>query len=272
MDSVIEHYGRESLGERILEALRRSGKDLDHLVAEDLVAVDAFHIRGYEATAELARRARFACDLRVLDVGCGVGGSSRYLAAVFGCDVIGVDLTPEYVSVARMLSERVGLAGRTTFQEGSALELPFDDESFDAVWTQHAQMNIPHKERFYAEIARVLRQGGKLAFHDVFAGDVAPAHFPVPWAGTLSLSALARPDDVRSLLESLSLEVLDWEDQSASSLEWLRAAGERLRASGPSPLGLHVVMGEDAPQKFGNMVRNLEERRIAVFQAVLVKK
>ncbi len=270
-ESVENHYRAANLEQSILEALRATGKDIDALRLADLAPVDEFHIRGREATEELAELADVPPHWLVLDVGSGIGGSARYLAETSGCHVTGIDLTAEYCRAATRLSELVGLADRTEFRQGSALDMPFENASFDLVWTEHAQMNIADKARLYSEIARVLRPGGAFIFHDIFQGDHGEPHFPVPWANAPSISALMAVDQVRSCLEAVGLVVERWDDRSQLSLEWFRATTERLEKEERSPLGLHLLMGEDAGTKLANMVRNLEEDRIVVYRARLRK-
>jgi sarcosine/dimethylglycine N-methyltransferase len=265
---VERHYAREAILESILSALRQQGKDPQHLTPSDLAPVDAFHTRGRAATIELAQRASLKPGLRVLDVGCGLGGSVRYLAAEHRCRVVGVDLTKEYVEVARALAELVGLQDSVEFRQASALGLPFDDGAFDVVWTEHVQANVADKPAFYAEIARVLAPRGRLVFHDVMQGGGGQAHFPVPWAEDGAISFLVSPDVVRQILEGLGFTVLDWQDRSRESLDWFSRAVERLTQSGPPPLGLHLLMGDTARAKVENVARNLREGRIVVVQAV----
>lgn len=266
--AVESHYAQGGLLEDILRALREMGKDPDHLEPADLAPVDEFHIRGREATIELARRASIQPGERVLDVGCGLGGSVRYLAAEHGCRAVGIDLTRDYVEVAQALADRVGLANSVEFRQASATDLPFPDGSFDVVWTEHVQMNIADKRSFYSGIARVLRPGGRLAFHDVFQGPGGEVHFPVPWALDASINFLGDPEAVRKILEDLGFSILDWEDKSRHSLEWFAAVQEKLQRSGPLPLGLHLLMGSTSKFKIKNVVRNLREARLLVFQAV----
>lgn len=270
MDPVAQHYQVGTIGERILDALERSGKDCERLTPLDLAAVDEFHIRGREATEELARVAELDPSTRVLDVGCGLGGSCRYLATAYGCTTTGVDLTPEYIETARMLSSRVGLTATTDFREGSALELPFEDESFEAVWTEHVQMNIADKPSFYKELARMLRPGGKLLFHDIFRGKRGQVQFPVPWAHSEAISHLAPPTQVREILGELGLRELHWQDKTEASLAWFRAVLEKMRTGEAPAVGIHLLMGDTAPIKLQNIAKNLEEGSIAVVQAVLV--
>jgi ubiquinone/menaquinone biosynthesis C-methylase UbiE len=271
-EPVEQHYGRGRILDSILGALRATGKDLDRLQPEDLAPVDEFHVRGREATVELARRAALEPASRVLDVGCGLGGSARYLAAEYQCRVDGIDLTQEYVDVSNALAGMVGLSDRVACRQASALEVPFGDATFDVVWTEHVQMNIADKPSFYGEIARVTRPGGILLFHDIFAGTGGPPHFPVPWAEEPSISFLAPPEQVRNTLERLGFVIHDWEDKTEASLQWILAAIERMKASGPAPLGTHLLMGETARSKFENVIRNLREGRIAVYQAYAVKR
>jgi SAM-dependent methyltransferase len=263
---VIRHYTVDDLGRRILAALEGAGVDLDRLTIEDLAGVDAFHIRGRQATHELAALARIAGGDSVLDAGCGIGGSGRYLAATFGCHVTGVDLTAEYVEVARMLSERVGLADRVDFRQGSVLDLSFEDGSFDVVWTEHAQMNIADKPAFYRELFRVLKPGGTLAFHDIFAGPGGELRFPVPWAPDDSISHLVTIEELRGALAAAGFSQLVWEDRTAASTAFFRALAQR----GPAAVGLHLLM-DDAKNRFANMLPNLEEGRVCVVQAVMRK-
>ena len=271
VEHVARHYGVSRLLDSILESLSADGKDLARLTPDDLAPVDEFHIRGREATVELARLAQASPGRRVLDVGSGLGGSSRYLAANHGCRVTGVDLTPEYCEVAAELSRRVGLDGLTEFRCASALDLPFEDDSFDLAWTQHVQMNIENKPGFYEEIHRVLRPGGRLVFYDVLSGPGGQHYLPVPWAEDSSMSFLIAPEDLRALLEETGFRVVHWLDTTEAAHQWFLSVLEN-RAKGLTPnLGLHLLTGETGPAKFENVERSLRERRVTVFQGALEK-
>lgn len=270
-NSVENHYGRGEILDSILHVLREMGKDVTKLALTDLAPVDEFHIRGREATVELANQAAMKPGLRVLDVGSGLGASVRYLASEHRVRATGIDLTKEYVDVARALADLVGLRDSVVFHQSSALDMPFDNGSFDVVWTEHVQMNIADKRAFYAEIARVLVPRGRLVFHDILQGNGGLLHFPVPWAEEHSISLLTTPEAVRKILETLGFRILNWEDKSRQSLDWFVAVVEKLKLSGPTPLGLHLLMGNTAKAKFENNVRNLQEGRFVVFQAVAEK-
>ena len=271
--SINEHYRGSNLGANILAGLRRAGKDPDNITYVDLAPVDQFHTRGKDATLELAQMAGLKAGQRVTDVGGGLGGSARVLAAEHGCQVMVLDLTEEYCRVGEMLTARTGLADRVTFQVGSALDMPFEDGSFDVAWTQHSGMNIPDKERLYAEIARVLRPGGRLALHEIVAGEKQPIVFPVPWATTQEMSFLRPVEEMRSLIRDAGFREVAWVDVSRlTQEEWERnRMAEAAEPSGPPPIGLHLIFDERLDLEFKNLERNLDEGRIAIIEAVFDK-
>jgi ubiquinone/menaquinone biosynthesis C-methylase UbiE len=271
LPTVAQHYGRSGLLDTITDGLRALDKDLDNLTPADLAPIDEFHIRGREATLELAALAGIERGCHALDVGAGLGGSSRFLATEFHCQVKGVDLTPEYCDVATSLSDLVGLSARTEFHCASALETPFEGDSFDLAWTQHVQMNIEDKPALYREIVRVLRPGGRFVFHDILAGPGGPPHLPVPWASEAGQSFLIAPEDLRALLESVGFAVHAWVDTTKASHDWFLAGIEQRKKDGAPPLGIHLLMGDTAKAKIENVARNLNDDRITVFQAVCEK-
>lgn len=270
--TVETHYGLAGLGDAILAAFTKAGKDLDHLTPEDLAIVDEFHVRGRAATAEVARLAKIASEDTVLDVGCGIGGPSRHLAAEFGCHVTGLDLTEEYCSVAAMLTEKTGLAGKIDYRHGDALAMPFADRSFDVVWTQHVSMNISDRPGLYAEMHRVLKPGGRLAIYDVVAGGGGDLYFPVPWAREPSISFLLSGAEMRELLENTGFKVSAWRDATPPALEWFESVSATAAPGGAGSLGLGLLLGDDLAAMVANMRRNLEEDRVALVQTVLVRE
>lgn len=265
------HYARPNLLQLILDGLRELGKDPDNLQPKDLSAVDEFHIRGWEATAETARLADLAPGSHVLDVGSGIGGPSRHLATAFGLRVAGVDLCAPYCEVATDLARRTGLSDRVAYHHGDATSLPFPDASFDASWTQHASMNIEDKPALYREMARVVKPGGRVVIYDIHGTDGPAPHFPVPWARVPELSFLCTADGIRAHLASQGLEPLEWRDDSAAASAWFLARMKDAAERGPQPLGLHVLLGPDWPAMAANIARNLDEGRIAVLQTVWKK-
>ena len=237
----------------------------------DLAPADEFHIRGREATVELAARDWLAPGLHVLDIGCGLGGSARYLADEHQCLVTGIDITQKFLDAAKVFTDLVGLSHRVRFRRGSAVAMPFEDQSFDVVWSEHTQMNVADKRALLGEIARVLRPGGRLFFHDIFQGDAQPLHYPVPWAEDRSIDFLITPDESREILAESGFSVIDWEDRSQASLDWFIETYKQFQLSNRPPLGLHILMGDSAKATIENQIRNLLEDRMVVVQAVAKK-
>jgi sarcosine/dimethylglycine N-methyltransferase len=264
LDSVRDHYRATGLTERLKTALAAFGPQDQRLTPQQLGALDQFHTRGLAATAELAKLAGIAADMSVLDVGSGVGGPARFLAAAYGCQVTGVDLSEPFVEAARYLTERTGQSGQVSFQTGSALDLPFADGSFDVALLQHVAMNITDRARLYRELRRVLKPGGRFATFDVVTQGGEP-HFPLPWAQTPATSFLLTAAATRDAIEAASFRTLAWQDDTEVAKAWFA----QLRASGPPPSpNLGVVMGRDVAELAGNLGRNLMEGRLGILTAV----
>jgi len=250
----MSHYDAPDLLSRVA-ALLPSGP----LALLDLAAFDQFHVGGLKSTEHLAEQAGLSAGMTVLDVGSGVGGPSRYLASQ-GCRVTGLDLSADYVALSRQLAKRVGLA--VDYVCADALAMPFEDGAFDLVWTQHASMNIADKLGLHSGVRRVLKPGGKLAFHDVCAGQ-EEMRLPVPWASKPEHSALISPDELRILLQGLGFEFLYWRDATEEALAFLSRLPETL-----PPLSLRLLLGDGAREMMATYAGNLREKRVSVVEAV----
>ena len=262
VDQVAAHYaGGGGLADSIAESLKSAGKDLDGLKTTDLATVDEFHIRGRTATLELAEQMRLSGDARVLDIGCGLGGPARTLAEAYGCHVSGIDLTEVFCEAAKVLSDWVGLGDRVAFHHGDATDLPFEDDRFDAAMTIHVAMNIAAKDKVYVHAKRVVKPGGVFAVYDVLQGEGGDVVFPVPWAREPSISHLATPKEMRSLLADAGFKILDVRDSTDESQSWFEAMTTRMAESGPPPVSFQVFLGADFPVMARNQVRNLTELR-----------
>ena len=172
-----------------------------------------------------------------------------------------VDLTPEYCTIGETLTTWTHLTDRVSFVHASALDMPFDDASFDVVWTQHASMNISDKDGLYREVARVVRPGGRFAFFDILAGPNQPIRFPVPWSAEPSFSFLRSPAETRTLIAQNGFRETSWLTGADLKAELDRA--EEGDAGGQEPLlDSSLLNGPDSAAMGENVARNLKEGRI----------
>lgn len=269
--SVTEHYDNAGLLERIVEALKASGADPDNLGPDDLAPVEEFHIGGRKATAHALAAMALTGNEHVLDVGCGIGGAARFIAAQTGCRVTGIDLTAAYIEAAEALTRRTGQDGAVDFKVASALDMPFQNGEFDAAITIHVAMNIQDRASLYGEIARVLKPGAVFCVYDVMKKDEAPLTFPVPWAQSEETSHLTTPEETQALMESGGFEVRHVEDRSEAAAEFFKQAAAA-SANGPPALGVHLVMGPNAPLYLKNVRANMENGLIAPVQMIAVRR
>lgn len=271
---VNKQYGRDNLADQIIAALKNDGKDITKLTRADLSTFDEFHIGGLVETRNLVNKIpNFKKGYKVLDVGSGLGGPARTLADEFECEVVGLDLTVEFCNAATKLTELVGLSDKVNFKQGNALDMPFEDNSFDVVWTQFAGMNIDDKLRLYEQCFRVLRDGGYLAFHEVMAGEKEGLIFPVFWADNDDVNFLQPIDTVQTILTDIGFEQVEWLDLTQYSYEWFeKMIEQRKQQTEKPPLGFNVFVGEDTPLKAQNIINNLREKHITVAQAVYQAK
>ena len=181
MESQIKnHYNSDNLTQKIKTALINAGKNLSTLKPKDLSAIDQLHTGGAVASLELLKKINLSPDALVLDAGCGIGGSSRLLARQFNCRVIGIDLADKFIPAANFLTQCTALENLVSFQQGSILDLPFEENTFDAILCQHVLMNIKDKSRAAKEFFRVLKPEGKLILHEITKGQSNTLDFPVP--------------------------------------------------------------------------------------------
>ena len=272
MERIAAHYDIDAdLTNSVLAAIEKEKGSLAGICADDLIPVDGFHTRGRKSTVELARLLDLNPGQRVLDLGSGSGGTARYLTTRFGCRVTGIDLIPAYVRLARELSRLLGIAAKTAFICGNVLELPFADAGFDIVWTDHVQMNLPDKNQFAAEIARVLKPGGKIAVHEVFSGDQGEPFLPAPWSGEAATSFMVRAEDMQAAFREKNLLIRQWHDVTEISSQWFTKMQARRNAAPLSPFGIHLLMGANAAEKMANMGRSLAEGHARVILGLVEK-
>ena len=269
---VSRHYTQGSLIETIRAGIVALGKAPDTITVDDLAPVDEFHIGGRRASEEFLDQLAFSAQMHVLDVGCGLGGAARFVASRYGSQVTGIDLTAEYIETGNALCKWVGLDQCISLHQGSALLMPFAEASFDGAYMLHVGMNIDDKERLASEVARVLRPRSSFGIYDVMRTGPGDLAYPVPWAITADLSAVAEPGRYKKALQEAGLTVVGERNRRDFALAFfadLRA--KTAAAGGPPPLGLHVLMGNSTPGKVQNMIDNISNGRIAPVELIARK-
>jgi len=267
-DKINSHYGSNKLSERILNSLEKAGKDITALSIDDLAPMEEFHIGGRKATHHLASLSGLSNGMRVLDIGCGVGGPARALAQHFGCSVIGIDLTKEFCLAGSMLNQRTRMADKISLLNSGALDMPFANDAFDVAWMQHAAVNISDKEKLFRQIARILRPKGKLAMYELIKGDSPVKYFPLPWAHKPDMSHLTTGMATQNLLKSIGFSAKSWEDVTLGAREFFRKALSKTAKHRTPSVNLSTLMGPDFPVMAQNVLKNLEENRLSVIYAV----
>lgn len=248
------HYSREHLGDVVLDALRAHGVDVDAMGVQDLGGLDQLHSGGVAATQAALDELQLGPENRLLDVGSGIGGPARLAAAQSGCLVAGIDLSPDFVAVARALTERVGLGSRVSFEVASALDLPGETASFDRAMLNHAGMNIADKARMFGEVRRVLTAGGRFVVYEAMRTGAGELTFPLPWATDARSSFVEPRERYAELLDQAGFRVVLDENRAPA-----------LAAAGPPPpeaMSPADVFGD----AFGE---RLEHAMTAVMQGIL---
>ncbi len=271
-ESVTKNYVHGDLLSAISSGITQLGKTPDTVTIEDLALVDEFHIGGRQASEEFLDQLGLSPEDHLLDVGCGLGGTSRFVADRYKSRVTGIDLTAEYVDTGKVLCSWVGLDDRIALHHGSALSLTFDDATFDGAFMMHVGMNIEDKANLFSEICRVLRRGASFGVYDVMRIGEGELSYPVPWAETPATSALATPEQYKDALQNAGFTV----DAERSRHDFAVDFFEQLRIKTVAsqerpPLGLYILMGEAAPTKVKNMIVNISASQIAPVELIARK-
>jgi ubiquinone/menaquinone biosynthesis C-methylase UbiE len=266
---VSGHYSRGNLLERLRAVLVTEGINPDHPTIEALAPFDHFHGRGLEATEELAASLTISPTDHILDVGSGIGGPARYFAARFGCRITGIDLTPEFCEVARILTRAIGRADSVTFEQGNALTIPFADASFDGAYSMNVSMNIADKAGLYREILRVLKPGAWLVLSEIAQGPSGEPDYPTPWAKTAAASFLATPSDTRRGLEAAGFRIVKFRDTAKEALAFnARSRAMVERGEKPPHRAVQLIHDDLATEMAANTGRGLAEARLIPIEIV----
>lgn len=270
--AVSQHYTHGSLLSAIEAAIPKLGKTIDSISIEDLGPVDEFHIGGRVATDNLLGQLNFTEKDHILDVGCGLGGASRYIANKYNNQVSGIDLTQEYIDTGTTLSKWVGLDKKVSLHQGSALSMKFNDETFDGALMLHVGMNIEDKVQLFKEVYRVLRPSAYFGVYDIMKNTNENLAYPVPWATMESTSKLATAEEYKEALSEAGFKISINNDRRDFALEFFKQLKAKTEANGgPAPLGLHTLMQGTTPAKIKNMIDNIAADIISPNEIIVQK-
>lgn len=255
---VAAHYSRPGLEQAILDALAGAGRSIDRLDPVDLAGIDEFHLGWRDATVAFAGDLAFPPGAHILDVGSGIGGPARFLAATGDIRVTGLDLTDEFVTTARALTARCGLSDRVDFRQGSALALPFPDASFDGATMIHVGMNIADKGKVFSEVRRVLRQGTRFGVYEAMRGGSDPLPYPMPWANTEETSFVESPAVYARLLEEAGFAIEAQHDRRDLVVDAGRRMREAVARNGPPVLNMTLLLGTLTSAQIANVMQSVE--------------
>ncbi len=273
INPLVTHYEQGRILDRIKEGLSALGKTPTTVTVEDLSPVDEFHIGGRQATEEFLDQLRLNASDHVLDIGCGIGGAARFTASRYGSTITGVDLTGEYIETGNTLCSWVGLSNQVTLLHESAVDMPFEDGSFDAAYMLHVGMNIEHKVALAAEINRVLKPGGYLGIFDVMRIGDGDLDFPLPWSSLPETSAVGTPDEYKKALAIAGFKLIAERNRRDFAMTFFADLRARMVGTeGPPPLGLHILMGEKTSGKISNVVAHISENHIAPIELIAKKR
>lgn len=269
---ITTHYTHGSLITEIKTGIEKLGKTSSSISTEDLAPLDEFHIGGRQASELFFDQLDFSNDDYLIDIGCGLGGASRFVANKYSSKVMGVDLTEEYIATGNTISAWLGLDHLVNLRQGSALSMPFDNGVFDGGYMMHVGMNIKDKFRLYKEIFRILRPGAKFGVYDVMIIEEGELLYPVPWATTPNENEVTSPKEYKQAMEKAGFSIIAENNRHEFALSFFEQLIENSNnASGPPPLGIHILMGKDSTIKVQNMIKNVSAGHIAPIELIAKK-
>ncbi|MGQ1911283.1 class I SAM-dependent methyltransferase [Marinifilum sp. RC60d5] len=268
---IEQHYHKDNLYEKILKKLSEQQSNLKNITRKDIASVDEFHVRGEEVTRELANTANVNYS-KVLDIGCGIGGPCRLLADEFNCSVTGIDLSEEYIKTAISLSKLVGLSNATNFIKADASNLPFNNNYFDVVWTQHLLVNISNRDKLFREIERVLTNNGTFVYYDIFKKGNKKIRYPMPWAKESKISFVEYTSEMDITLNRLGFMKIESTDQTQVGIKFFEKLLKRIAKHGIPEMGLSILMGDYFFEKISNFLDALKKESIILESGVYKKQ
>ena len=270
--TIASHYSNDRLLEAIKIGIDNLGIASEALTVDDLAPVDEFHIGGRTATAAFIDQLAYTEAQHLLDIGCGLGGTARYVASRYGSQVTGIDLSPDFLEAGNTMCGWVGLADRIELLQASALNMPFDSAHFDGAYMLHVGMNIADKARLFQEVNRVLKPGATFGVYDIVRLNDEDLSYPVPWASNAAMNHAGRIQDYEAAFLQSGFQLIKSRDRrefAQTFYNQMRAVAEKRQE--PPALGLHLLMGSSTKEKLANMINGLNRGLIAPVEFIARK-
>ena len=228
----------EVWGEHMHHGYYYTGKEKDHIKAQSDMIEESLSFAG--VTESAAGENPNSSRMQILDVGCGIGGSSRHIAKKFNGESIGITLSPFQRGRAEDITEKAGMGHQSKFQVADAMNMPFEDSKFDLVWSMESGEHMPDKKRFLQELQRVAKKKhGKMIVVTWCHRNLAPGEKLKPlerilfrWINNIyQLPPWVSIEDYTKIANDIgwqNIKVADWTDQVKpfwpavllSSLSW----------------------------------------------------
>ena len=237
---------------------------------EDFSGIDQLHLGGIPATLALLDWLPNGAKSG-LDIGCGLGGTSRLLSNERGCNMVGLDLNHQYIRAAMLLNQSIQPEPRCQFVTGNSLHLPFPEHSFNFVISQHSTMNIKQKEVLLKGLYRVLKPRGHLLIHEIMLQPHAGENdilYPTPWAHEKGESHLCHWQLFNDLALAIGFKVDHFKDDTDAALTWIRQTRQQ---KAPPPFTPTLALGANAAVMSANVLGNIEAGYLQVISASLCK-
>lgn len=258
IEPSFDRYTSGTLRDRVFAALRSAGVDPQAFKATDLREADHFHTGGLQATSFVANSLGLGAGTRVLDVGAGLGGPARCFA-MRGALITGVDITAEFVDLARELDANCALDRSITMLRRPGHDTGLADASFDAAVLMHVGMNLADKPSVFAEVWRLLRPGAVFGIYDLMGTNNLP--YPMPWAERAEASFVESAADYAGALKDAGFAVTGQVERTVEVLEVLEQMRGALEA-GTDPLATPLVLREDGPLAVANLSAAITSRQL----------
>jgi SAM-dependent methyltransferase len=217
-----------------------------------------------EESEEIPRMLDLKPNSSVLEVGCGSGGYALHVAQNVACNVVGVDINAAGIRNANQLAVAAGLSQHVRFEQCNvSTGLPFDDNTFDAVFSNDVLCHIPGRPALLAEMLRVMKPGGRMLFSDALVVGGMVSHEEIATRSAIGYYVYSPPGENERLLQQAGFRDVRAIDTTAGAAEianrWHRARDKRKEQL----LAMESVSNFEGLQRFLSTAHNLmAERRL----------